>query len=246
MTDLLDIHTHSLASGHAYSSIREMAEAAKRKGLKLLGVSDHSASLPGAFNEWYFCNFKVIPREAAQGYGIDIVMGVELNIRDYCGSTDLPAEHLARIDYAIASLHDPCIRPGTQEENTAALIGAMRNPKVRIIGHPDNPKYPVDFEALAKAAREQNVLLEVNNSSYAPNGSRRGSIDIVPAYLEAAKKAGAMLIIGSDAHIEFDVGSHDSAIEILKKYNVPEELIVNSHPEELKAWFQKERSEKIL
>lgn len=230
MIDLLDVHTHTIASVHAYSTIREMAEAAKRKGLKLLGIADHTPHMPDAFGEFYFCNFKVIPREAAKGYGIDIVMGAELNILDYYGSTDLRGDILSRLDYAIASLHNPCIDPGTREENTEAIIGAMKNKKVKIIGHPDNPSYPVDFDRIARAAVENHVLLEVNNSSYTPGGSRDGSRELAREYLAAARRAGATMIMGSDAHIEFDVGNHVFSQEMIKKYEFPEERVINSDP----------------
>ena len=86
MKDLLDVHTHTLASVHAYSTLREMITAAREKGLSLVGISDHAPAMPGAFHEFYFCNFKVIRRDA---YGIDLLMGVELNILDFSGSTDL-------------------------------------------------------------------------------------------------------------------------------------------------------------
>jgi len=103
MTDIIDIHTHSIASMHAYSTIREIATMAKEKGLALVGISDHAPALPGTFHEMYFRNFKVI-RPAA--YGIDIIMGAELNIMDYEGGVDLPERVLQKMHYAIASLHD--------------------------------------------------------------------------------------------------------------------------------------------
>ena len=238
MQDLLDVHTHTIASVHAYSTIREMAEAAKGKGLKLLGIADHTPHMPDSFGEYYFCNFKVVPREAAKGYGIDMVMGAELNIIDYSGSTDLRENFLSRLDYAVASLHDPCIKPGTKEQNTSAILGAMRNPKVKIIGHPDNPKFPVDFEVIAKAAAENHVLLELNNSSYTPGGSRKGSRELAGELMAAAKRYGAMMIMNSDAHIEFDVGNHAYAMELVEHYGFPEELVINSDPERFKEWIR--------
>ena len=198
MTDIIDIHTHSIASMHAYSTIREIATMAKEKGLALVGISDHAPALPGTFHEMYFRNFKVI-RPAA--YGIDIIMGAELNIMDYEGRVDLPARVLQKMHYAIASLHDIVIAPGTQEENTRALLGAMANPYVTVIGHPDNPAYPVDFDALARAAVAEHVL------------------------------------IGSDAHIDIDVGEHSHTHAILADIDFPEELVLNSDPALLKAWI---------
>ncbi|MCR5834122.1 MAG: phosphatase [Selenomonadaceae bacterium] len=225
MKDLLDVHIHTTASGHAYSTLTEVITAAKVKGLKLVGIADHSPMMPGATHDFYFINFSVIPRESQ---GIKIAMGAELNIIDYSGSTDLPAQILKKIDYAVASLHNPCIDPGSVEENTAAIIGAMRNPHVVIIGHPDNPKYPIDYDAVARAAKDNGVLLELNNSSYNPNGARNGSIAKAKLLLAACKKYRTTVIMGSDAHIDSDVGNHIYSQKVLADNNFPEELVINS------------------
>ncbi len=225
MKDVLDVHTHTLASGHAYSTLRENISAAKVAGLELIGISEHAPRMPGSCHDFYFLNNEVIARDA---YGIGLVIGAELNILDYSGSTDLPAQILEKLDYAIASLHNPCIMPGSVAENTAALIGAMKNPHVVIIGHPDNPKYPVDFDKLAAAAQENHVLLEVNNSSYKAGGYRTGSRENAAKMLAACKKYGAAVIMGSDAHIDLDVGNHKFSQEVIAQNNFPAELVVNS------------------
>lgn len=225
MKDVLDVHTHTTASGHAYSTFKEVIIAAKNAGLELIGIADHTHFMPGTCDDFNFLNFKVIPRD---GYGIDVVMGAELNIIDYSGSTDLPAQVLKRIDYAVASLHNPCIDPGSVDENTSAIIGAMRNPHVVIIGHPDNPKYPVDFEKVAQAAKENHVLLEVNNSSYKSVGYRAGSREKAKLMLAACKKFGTSIIMSSDAHIDIDVGNHKISQEVIAENNFPEELVVNT------------------
>ena len=62
-TLVLDIHTHTLASGHAYGTIREMAQAAGERGLQLLGISEHAPGIPGTVEPFYYLNLSVIPRE---------------------------------------------------------------------------------------------------------------------------------------------------------------------------------------
>ena len=228
MKDVLDVHTHTNASGHAYSTLAENISAAKAAGLELIGISDHAPSMPGSCHNYYFLNLEVIPRDA---YSIKLVIGAELNILDYSGSTDLPAQILKKLDYAIASLHNPCIDPGSVEENTAAIIGAMKNPHVVIIGHPDNPNYPADFDKIARAAKENHVLLECNNNSYKPTGYRVGSRENAKLMLAACKKYGAEIIMGSDAHINFDVGNHTFSKEVIEQNNFPEELVINSDAE---------------
>ena len=121
--------------------------------------------MPGTCHDFYFHNLKVVNRLA---YEVPLLLGVELNILDSAGNVDLDLPNLKRMDIAIASLHTPCFYPGTREENTAAVLNAMKNPYVNIIGHPDDGRYPLDYVAVVQAAREYGVLLELNNSSLRP------------------------------------------------------------------------------
>ena len=239
MKDILDVHVHTTASGHAYSTFGEVIAAARKKNLELIGIADHAPSVPGAIHSFYFANFKVIRRELD---GIKIVMGAELNIIDYSGSTDLPAQLLKKLDYAIASLHKECIVPGSVEENTAAIIGAMRNPHVVIIGHPDNPNFPVDFEAVVRAAKDNHVLLEINNSSYYAGGHRAGSAEAAKKMLAVCKKYSAEVIMGSDAHVEQDVGNHELSQKVLAENNFPAELVINSSAEKFFEYVKYRKS----
>ena len=61
----LDVHTHTLASGHAFSTLQEMAQAAADKGLKLLGITDHAPSIPGSSDPIYFRNLYVVPKSTS-------------------------------------------------------------------------------------------------------------------------------------------------------------------------------------
>ena len=71
MKDILDIHSHTIASGHAYNTLYEMARAAADNGMELFGSSDHGPALPGSSHEMYFCNFKSIPKALAEAARID-------------------------------------------------------------------------------------------------------------------------------------------------------------------------------
>ena len=77
MKTQLDVHTHTVASGHAYSSLQEMAQAAADKGLKILGITEHGPGIPGTCNPMYFRNMHCVPRQL---YGIRLMLGAELNI----------------------------------------------------------------------------------------------------------------------------------------------------------------------
>lgn len=74
---IADIHTHTIASGHAYGTIREMAFAASQRELKMLGISEHAPGIPGTVDPFYYMNLAVIPREL---YGVEIIHGCEVNV----------------------------------------------------------------------------------------------------------------------------------------------------------------------
>lgn len=86
MNYVLDVHTHTIASGHAYNTMREMAKAAADKGLELLGITEHAMAMPGTCHEYYFQNLKMVEREM---YGTELLLGSEVNILDSKGNVDL-------------------------------------------------------------------------------------------------------------------------------------------------------------
>lgn len=236
--DILDTHTHTLASGHAYGTIRENAQAAAKKGLELLAITDHAPKLWGSCQTIYFQNLKVVDRHA---YDVELLMGVEFNILDEQGNIDLPLRTLKQMDLTIASLHVPCITPGSRKFNTEACINAMKNPYVNILGHPDDPRYPVDYRALAQAAKEYEVLLELNNSSLRPGGSRKNARGFDAEMLKLCMEYQTPIVIGSDAHVDTDIGRHDEALELLEEIGFPEKLVVNRSVEELKKYANRFR-----
>lgn len=232
--DIMDLHTHTIASGHAYSTILEMAQAACDKGLELLGITEHGPAMKGSCQTVYFQNVKVIPRERC---GVKTLFGVELNILDEDGRVDLPDELLPAMDVCVASLHIPCIAPKSQAENTRAYLGAMKNPYVNIIGHPDDPRYPIDLRAVVEAAKEHHVLLEMNNSSLAPTSFRKATTEGYLEFLDLCKAYDQPVLMGSDAHVDIDVGNHGYVAELLELARFPEHLIINADVEKVKPYL---------
>ncbi len=235
MKHVLDVHTHTIVSGHAYSSMREMAKAAKERGLKLLGITEHGCKMPGTCHELYFRNLKMVMRHME---GVELMLGVELNILDFDGTVDMKPELLEKMDIAIASLHVPCIKSGTMEENTRAYLHVLKNPYVDIIGHPEDARYPVDFEALVYTAKEEGKLLEVNNNSLDPRCTRQGGRENYLKMLEFCKIYEQPIVVNSDAHVDQLVGKHEDAYGILDEISFPEELVVNRSVLELKKFLR--------
>lgn len=233
MKFLIDTHCHTVASGHAYSTIQEIAKEANNKGLEIIAITDHGPDMPGGPHMYHFGNLKVIPNSI---FGVQILKGVEANIMDTSGTLDLPEFILKKLDLVLASLHEGCFEPGDVDHNTKGLIKAMENPYVDIIAHPGNPLYPIDEEAFVLKAKETGTLIEINNSSFV--GSRLGSRKNCIKIARLCKNHGVMVAAGSDCHISFDVGRFDKVIEVFNEIDMPEELIINLHPNRFKQYLK--------
>ncbi len=235
----LDIHTHTLASGHAYSPIKEMVQAASRQKLKLLGITEHAEGVPGTCAYIYFNNLQVIPRNQE---GVRLLLGVELNILDYEGTLSMPQSQLERMELRIAGIHQFCYTPGSIEQNTNAVIKAMQSGWVDIVSHPDDGSAPLDYDKLTDAAKECDVILELNNNSlnypdYRPN-VRENNLEM----LMKCKAKGVKVLVSSDAHHESQVGIITNCIPLLEETNFPQELIVNTSAEEFLAHLQRKHA----
>lgn len=217
------MHTHTVASGHAYSTLRENIIAAKEKGLVALGTSDHSPGMPFGTNKMFFENYRIFPEKIN---GIRLLKGIEVNIIDCDGSID-GGQVLPELDYVIASLHSHCFKPGTLEENTKAVIAAMRNPWVKIMGHLDDGRYPLDYDKLVQAALEYEVALEINDSSLRPSSARLNGSHWASVLAEKACNNKVPVVMGSDAHMWCHVGRLDAAQNVLEKAHYPEDLVLN-------------------
>lgn len=240
MKFVLDTHCHTIASGHAYSTVHDLAREAKNVGLKMFALTDHGPAMPGGPHIYHIENQKVIPRVID---GVFVLRGVEANIMDYDGNLDLPDKSLENLDLVLASLHDICIKPGNAEENTKAIIGAIENKYVDIIGHPGNPAFEIDAQKVLKAAKENNVLIEINNSSFGK--SRPGSKENCIKIAKMAKEMKVNMIAGTDSHIAFQLGKFEHVKEIFKDIYMPEDLIMNTCLDKFISYLEKKGKKNI-
>lgn len=231
MKILCDTHSHTIASTHAYSTVHDYISSAKANGLQLFSLTDHAPEMPDAPHMWHFGNMQVIPRIVDD---IAILRGIEANIMSAPyehaphRNVDLPDGLLPYLDFAIGSLHEPVIKPAGIKENTKAVIEAIESGVIQILGHPGNPNYPLHQEEVVRAAKDNNVLIEVNNSSFVH--SRNGSAPFCTSLIELVDKHSWKVSVGSDAHISFQVGIFEQAIAALQQANFNLENIVNRTP----------------
>lgn len=235
MNYLSDLHTHTIVSGHAYTTLMENINYCSEKGIKILGTSEHAPSMPGAPHYWYFANLKILPRFIND---VLILKGCEANILDVDGNIDLPEDGMKNLDYIIASFHEPVFAPNkSKEENTMAVLNVIdRFDKVEILGHLGNPNFELDYETIVKKAKSKDIMIEINNSSLL-GSSRVGSDVNCKKIALLCKEYGTKVILSSDAHINTCIGNFSKGIELFKEINMPEELIMND-PDKLVAHFK--------
>ncbi|MFC0227221.1 phosphatase [Serratia aquatilis] len=221
----VDLHMHTVASSHAYSTLHDYIAEAKLKGIKLFAITDHGPDMADAPHYWHFMNMRVWPRLVD---GIGILRGIEANIKNLAGDIDCTGPMLNEIDLIIAGFHEPVFAPQGKAANTEAMIAAMAQGDVHIISHPGNPKYPIDIPAVAAAAAKYQVALELNNSSF--SHSRKGSEANCRAIAAAVRDAGGWLALGSDSHVAFSLGSFEHCERILKDVDFPQERVLNVSP----------------
>lgn len=223
MNFVADLHAHTVASGHAYSTVLEIARAAADKGLAMIAITDHGPAMPGGPHAYHFSNQKALPNEL---FGVRVLKGIEANVMDRDGRLDLDEKRLGKLDIVLAGLHTLCAPYGSVAQNTQMMINAMRNRWVDIIVHPGNPEYPVDEEAIVRAAVEHDVAIEINNSSL--SGARQGSRPHCSNIACLARNFGAKLVVGSDSHFAYSVGDFGQAEKLVTENDISPEQILNT------------------
>lgn len=252
----IDLHTHTAASGHGTAdTVADLAKAAARKGMTALGISDHGPATPGSCSASYFRGLKVAPRKRAGIcvlYGAEanildesgrldledeILSGLDFVIASIHPPTYRSAayEPVSLYD-KVASYEDgrmPAAHPVMKDRmaavrcNTDAYIGAMRNPYVRILGHPDDVRYPVDVRELAEAAVRYGVILEVNEASLTPGGYRGDTRDTLRMILRECAARRHPVLLSSDSHGAAHAGEAPRGMQLLAEEGFPKELVLN-------------------
>lgn len=229
---VLDAHTHTMACSHAYNTLSELAEAAAEKKLELICLTEHGPELPGAPEPLFFANYRIIPGLINN---VKVLKGIESNIMDTHGETDIPMNSLKSLEIISASLHTPTFKPKTKNENTSAVLGAIANPHVDFICHLGNPQYELDYEAILQDAKKTNTLIEINNASFF---IRRGSKPNCEWIANRCKELELPIIIGSDTHFATDIGDFTFVDKVLDAVDFPDELIINLETKRLTDYLE--------
>ena len=238
MRFVLDVHCHTVASGHAYSTVSENAAHAASIGLTHIGIADHGPAMPGGTHLYTFTNQWILPDYI---HGVRVLKGAEVNIIDNDGKLDLPGKLLRRMDFSIASIHRGVWPPTDKDTHTSTLIKAMENPVVSIIGHPGDIHFEIDIEAVVAAATRTGTIIEINNQTLNPQSVRYNGDDVQRLIIAMCKAYKAPVIVSSDAHFSTQVGKMDKAKALVEAAGLPEYQVMNTSAELFLETIQKKR-----
>ncbi|MBQ8568007.1 MAG: phosphatase [Oscillospiraceae bacterium] len=228
-----DLHTHTVASTHAYSTVAEMAAEAARKGLKAIAFTDHTPASTDGPHIWHFHNLhKAIPREL---YGVKIIYGAEASVSDYEGRLDFPQKECEALDWIIGSVHTEILPSHSVEKNTETYLKLAENPLVDVIGHPANVKFLFDYEKGLKKIRECGKLVELNESTIRWKNTEKNYIEI----LKLCKKYEIPIIVNTDAHFMTAAGDFTESLRMLDELDFPEKLVFNADWERVREHINK-------
>jgi len=233
---IADLHTHTLASQHAYSTILENVRCAAEAGIQYLGWTDHAPDMIDGAHSWHFGNLYAVPETLS---GVRILKGVEADVVSLDGKLDMPDESLARLEWVAVSIHSPLLPPGTVEEHTAVYLAAAKNPYVDMIAHSGSPDYVYDYDTVVKALRDEGKVLEINEHTF---DARKASVPNCTKLAALCKKYGCRIAVNSDAHFATQIGRFPQALKMLEELSFPQELILNASPQSIEAYLREKKA----
>jgi len=229
MKILTDLHTHTVASTHAYSTLLENISQASKKGIELIAITDHSIRLQDSPHEWYFFNCKIIPNIIN---GVTVIKGIEANIINNLGEIDVTDE--MNIDFVIASYHS-IFKIQSVDEIIKLYTNLAQNTKINLLGHIDrNPFFEESIEEILKIAIKYNKIIEINVNSFRSDEYKEKCKKLILF----CQKYKVKVMINSDAHFATLIGDYEDVIEYLEEINFDEDLIINKTKEEVLKYIK--------
>jgi putative hydrolase len=236
-----DYHTHTIYS-HGTGTIMDNVNAAKKKGLKEIAITDHGLRhfTYGVKREKLKRMREEIDEINENNKDFKVLLGLECNIISSDGQIDLDDEAMKYMDIVLLGYHmmvrlkgvpsyvhiygrhylskiSKSMAEETRQSNTDIMINAIKKYKVNIITHP-GARISMDTGRLAEAAAKTGTALEINSKS---------NIMTVD-YLKVAAGHGAKFVINSDAHKPEDVGNFRNAIKLAEMAGLTSHQIINA------------------
>ncbi|MBU3842270.1 MAG: phosphatase [Candidatus Fusobacterium pullicola] len=243
MRYLIDLHIHTNVNPHAYSTLEENIRSAQEKGMRVIAITNHGPALQDSPHWWSLVNMRVIPEYVGD---LRVLKGVETNIIDENGNFDINQRIYDVMDIILCGLHtvEAYGDPSDIIKNTRAVINMIRSQKIDIMVHLGNPQFPLEYELVVQEAVKAGVAIEINNSSL--KNSRKGSRPNCKKILELCKKYEAMVSLGTDSHISYDIGEFKEAQLLIEEVGYPVESIINYSMENLDKFLENRRKKRVI
>lgn len=241
MRILSDLHTHSTYSKDAKGTVIENVEAARNKGIMEIAITEHGPGHMGyGIRRQDIAKLKADVEEARKKYpDMKIKVGLEANIIGRDGTLDVDEDIIKELDILLAGFHFgskpssikdglyqvlnmasrfvPLFKKTIKEYNTDATVNAVKRYNIDILTHP-GAKSEIDIDRVAKAAMDNNTMLEINSS--------HGHLTV--NNIRQADKHDVKFTINSDAHVPGNIGNYDDAINRAKAANIDISKIHNA------------------
>ena len=220
-----DVHMHTTETDGS-ATIGGMAEAAKERGLDYIAITDHSEAVRvanGMTPDRLEAHIEAIRRADREISDFAILTGIEVDILE-AGELDMDHDLLAECDWVVGSVHS---KFGLEEEAMtdrllraidSGLVSALGHPTGRILGGRDG--YSYDFERVVDAAADAGVALEINGSE--------GRIDLNADLARLARKRGAEIVLGSDAHSTRGLDAIGYAVQQARRAGLGADDVLNT------------------
>jgi DNA polymerase (family 10) len=208
------LHCHSHYSD-GKATIGEMAQAARERGWSYIGITDHSQAAffaGGLSREAVRAQHDEIDELNSTLDDFRVLKGIEADILAD-GQLDYGDEMLDEFDLVVGAIHSRFSMDRTAM--TDRVLRALDDPRLTILAHPtgrlllSREPYALDLDAVLEKAARLGVAVELNADP------RR--LDLDWRHLRAAKRLGATVAIGPDAHSTRGLDNMEVGVGIARK-----------------------------
>lgn len=229
---LADLHTHSLASQDAFSTVTEVCQAAAKRGLKYVAVTDHGPAMPIGQHPYHFQAMAALPKFMS---GVRLLKGAEANILPD-GTIDIEPRVAASLEFMIIAYHLVWEFPD-KAANTKNLVRLLEEKRGHMLAHPYHPWIELELNPVMEALAASGTVLELNEKAL-----QRADQAWVEPVIQKALAKGVLFGLGSDSHYHEDVGSFTRCLEIINQYDIPQARIINYQEELLRNLLERGRT----
>jgi len=229
----IDLHIHTIASGHAHCTIWEYIQQAKKLKMKAIGITEHGPSSTEALVSFiYFRELGRIPKIID---GVRVLKGAEANIINTKGDLDLDDETLKRLDYVMANIHPTTAYKNKGANiNTKSIINTIKSGKINILTHPFVDKgLSSHIEEISEEACKNDVLLEIDTAYLSERRVNEAALQRLKTMIDTVRKYNKKIIVGTDSHNIWELGDISKLDKIKKEIGLTDNLIINNYPKEL-------------